>query len=148
MAAKVLEEVGLSDFTDSRPYELSGGMKQRAAIARALVNKPRMLLMDEPFAAIDPVVRVKLQEELLALQARLHKTIILVTHDINEAIRLGDRIACGLRISHRGIVRRAAGQHGDAEDGCKETGCGTPRETGHRVAFLNSATVSTWWVVG
>lgn len=54
----------------------------------------------------------------------------------------------GLRISHRGIVRRAAGQHGDTEDGCKETGCGTPRETGHRVAFLNSATVSTWWVVG
>ena len=71
-----------------------------------------------------------------------HVETVAVLHAV------GDRIACGLRISHRGIVRRAAGQHGDAEDGCKETGCGTPRETGHRVAFLNSTTVSTWWVVG
>ena len=75
------------------PHQLSGGQQSRVSIARALAADPPILLMDEPFAAIDPVVRVKLQEELLALQARLHKTIILVTHDINEAIRLGDRIA-------------------------------------------------------
>ncbi len=75
------------------PHQLSGGQQSRVSIARALAADPPILLMDEPFAAIDPVVRVKLQEELLALQARLRKTIILVTHDINEAIRLGDRIA-------------------------------------------------------
>lgn len=75
------------------PHQLSGGQQSRVSIARALAADPPILLMDEPFAAIDPVVRDKLQGELLALQARLHKTIILVTHDINEAIRLGDRIA-------------------------------------------------------
>lgn len=75
------------------PHQLSGGQQSRVSIARALASDPPVLLMDEPFAAIDPVVRDKLQEELLSLQARLHKTIILVTHDINEAIRLGDRIA-------------------------------------------------------
>jgi len=75
------------------PYQLSGGQQSRVSIARALASDPPILLMDEPFAAIDPVVRDKLQEELLYLQARLHKTIIMVTHDINEAIRLGDRIA-------------------------------------------------------
>src|SRR5471030_152724 len=75
------------------PHQLSGGQQSRVSIARALAADPPVLLMDEPFAAIDPVVREKLQSELLQLQARLHKTIILVTHDINEAIRLGDRIA-------------------------------------------------------
>jgi osmoprotectant transport system ATP-binding protein len=75
------------------PHQLSGGQQSRVSIARALAADPPILLMDEPFAAIDPVVRDRLQGELLALQARLHKTIILVTHDINEAIRLGDRIA-------------------------------------------------------
>jgi len=75
------------------PHQLSGGQQSRVSIARALAADPPVLLMDEPFAAIDPVVRDKLQGEMLQLQARLHKTIILVTHDINEAIRLGDRIA-------------------------------------------------------
>jgi len=75
------------------PHQLSGGQQSRVSIARALAADPPVLLMDEPFAAIDPVVRDKLQGELLELQGRLHKTIILVTHDINEAIRLGDRIA-------------------------------------------------------
>jgi len=75
------------------PHQLSGGQQSRVSIARALAADPPILLMDEPFAAIDPVVRDRLQGELLALQGRLHKTIILVTHDINEAIRLGDRIA-------------------------------------------------------
>lgn len=75
------------------PHQLSGGQQGRVAIARALAADPPILLMDEPFAAIDPVVRQRLQDELLLLQQRLHKTIVLVTHDINEAIRLGDKIA-------------------------------------------------------
>ena len=75
------------------PHQLSGGQQGRVAIARALAADPPILLMDEPFAAIDPVVRERLQDELLLLQQRLRKTIVLVTHDINEAIRLGDRIA-------------------------------------------------------
>ena len=75
------------------PHQLSGGQQGRVAIARALAADPPILLMDEPFAAIDPLVRERLQDELLLLQQRLHKTIVLVTHDINEAIRLGDRIA-------------------------------------------------------
>ncbi|WP_300000415.1 ABC transporter ATP-binding protein [uncultured Cedecea sp.] len=75
------------------PHQLSGGQQSRVSIARALAADPPILLMDEPFAAIDPVVRDKLQGDMLELQSRLHKTIILVTHDINEAIRLGDRIA-------------------------------------------------------
>jgi len=75
------------------PHQLSGGQQSRVSIARALAADPPILLMDEPFAAIDPVVRDKLQGEILELQGRLHKTIILVTHDINEAIRLGDRMA-------------------------------------------------------
>ena len=75
------------------PHELSGGQQGRVAIARALAADPPILLMDEPFAAIDPIVRDKLQGELLQIQQRLKKTIVLVTHDINEAIRLGDRIA-------------------------------------------------------
>ncbi len=75
------------------PHQLSGGQQGRVAIARALAADPPILLMDEPFAAIDPVVRQRLQDELLLIQQRLHKTIVLVTHDINEAIRLGDKIA-------------------------------------------------------
>ena len=75
------------------PHQLSGGQQGRVAIARALAADPPIRLMDEPFAAIDPVVRERLQDELLLIQQRLHKTIVLVTHDINEAIRLGDKIA-------------------------------------------------------
>jgi len=75
------------------PSELSGGQRQRVGVARALAADPPVLLMDEPFGAVDPIVRARLQDELLALQSRLHKTIVLVTHDIDEAIKLGDRIA-------------------------------------------------------
>lgn len=95
--ARINELVGLMslDLTllNRYPHQLSGGQQGRVAIARALAADPPVLLMDEPFAAIDPVVREKLQDELLQLQQRLHKTIVLVTHDINEAIRLGDKIA-------------------------------------------------------
>jgi len=78
---------------DRYPNELSGGQQQRVGVARALAADPPVILMDEPFGAVDPIVRARLQGELLRMQSRLHKTIVLVTHDIDEAIRLGDRVA-------------------------------------------------------
>ena len=81
------------NMLDRYPAELSGGQRQRVGVARALAADPPVLLMDEPFGAVDPIVRAHLQDELLALQQRLHKTIALVTHDIDEAIKLGDRVA-------------------------------------------------------
>ena len=91
---ELMELVGLDAELASRfPAELSGGQQQRVGVARALAADPPVLLMDEPFGAVDPIVRMRLQEELLNLQRRLHKTIVFVTHDIDEAIRLGDRVA-------------------------------------------------------
>jgi osmoprotectant transport system ATP-binding protein len=85
--------VGLDPVLDSRyPSELSGGQQQRVGVARALAADPPILLMDEPFGAVDPIVRTRLGDELLGLQERLRKTIVFVTHDIDEAIKLGDRI--------------------------------------------------------
>ncbi len=81
------------DMLDRYPAELSGGQRQRVGVARALAADPPVLLMDEPFGAVDPIVRAHLQDELLDLQRRLRKTIALVTHDIDEAIKLGDRVA-------------------------------------------------------
>ena len=78
---------------DRYPAELSGGQRQRAGVARALAADPPVLLMDEPFGAVDPIIRARLQEELLELQQQLRKTIVLVTHDIDEAIKVGDRVA-------------------------------------------------------
>jgi osmoprotectant transport system ATP-binding protein len=86
--------VGLdADMLDRYPDELSGGQQQRVGVARALAADPPVLLMDEPFGAVDPIVRARLQDELLTLQSELHKTIVLVTHDIDEALKLADRIA-------------------------------------------------------
>jgi osmoprotectant transport system ATP-binding protein len=82
-----------AEFLERYPEELSGGQRQRVGVARALAADPPVLLMDEPFGAVDPIVRGRLQHELMDLQNRLHKTIVLVTHDIDEAILLGDRIA-------------------------------------------------------
>ncbi|WP_327335384.1 ABC transporter ATP-binding protein [Streptomyces sp. NBC_01324] len=93
-AAELLETVGLSaDAAKRYPHQLSGGQQQRVGVARALAADPPVLLMDEPFGAVDPVVRTQLQDELLRLQRELNKTIVFVTHDIDEAVRLGDRIA-------------------------------------------------------
>ncbi|WP_328317841.1 ABC transporter ATP-binding protein [Streptomyces sp. NBC_00388] len=93
-AAELLETVGLNADTGKRyPHQLSGGQQQRVGVARALAADPPVLLMDEPFGAVDPVVRTQLQDELLRLQKDLNKTIVFVTHDIDEAVRLGDRIA-------------------------------------------------------
>ena len=93
-AYAVMERVGLDPKLGSRyPAQLSGGQQQRVGVARALAADPPILLMDEPFSAVDPVVRDELQEEILRLQSELRKTIVFVTHDIDEAIRLGDAVA-------------------------------------------------------
>ncbi|MET8144955.1 ABC transporter ATP-binding protein [Sphaerisporangium sp. NPDC005288] len=93
-AMELLERVGLDTKLAGRyPFQLSGGQQQRVGVARALAADPPVLLMDEPFSAVDPVVRTSLQDELLRLQAELHKTIVFVTHDIDEAIKLGDTVA-------------------------------------------------------
>ena len=88
-----LELVGLSQWADRYVSELSGGMQQRVGLARAFATDADILLMDEPFSALDPLIRAKLQDELLALQARVKKTIVFVSHDLDEALRLGDRIS-------------------------------------------------------
>jgi glycine betaine/proline transport system ATP-binding protein len=88
-----LEMVGLSQWADKFVYELSGGMQQRVGLARAFATDADILLMDEPFSALDPLIREKLQDELLELQRRIQKTIIFVSHDLDEALKLGNRIA-------------------------------------------------------
>ncbi|WP_214323453.1 ABC transporter ATP-binding protein [Nonomuraea sediminis] len=93
-AMELLERVGLDPAMANRyPFQLSGGQQQRVGVARALAADPPVLLMDEPFSAVDPIVRTSLQDELLRLQSELNKTIVFVTHDIDEAIKLGDRVA-------------------------------------------------------
>ncbi|MBS3847256.1 MULTISPECIES: choline ABC transporter ATP-binding protein [Devosia] len=103
-----LELVGLSDWADSKVSELSGGMQQRVGLARAFATDAPILLMDEPFSALDPLIRTRLQDELLELQAKLKRTIIFVSHDLDEAFKLGNRIAI--------------------MDGGRIIQCGTPQE--------------------
>lgn len=88
-----LAMVGLAGWEHSYPDELSGGMKQRVGLARALTNNPDILLMDEAFSALDPLIREEMQDELLNLQQKMNKTIVFITHDLNEALKIGDRIA-------------------------------------------------------
>lgn len=92
-AEQALENSGLLTFKDQYPDQLSGGMQQRVGLARALANDPEILLMDEAFSALDPLIRREMQDELLDLQSNVQKTIIFITHDLNEALRIGDRIA-------------------------------------------------------
>ena len=94
-AHELMELVGLdpATYAGRYPHQLSGGQRQRVGVARALAADPPVLLMDEPFGAVDPVVRVRLQDEFLRLQRELGKTVVLVTHDIDEAVRMGDRVA-------------------------------------------------------
>jgi osmoprotectant transport system ATP-binding protein len=100
-AMELLERVGLDlSFAKRYPAQLSGGQQQRVGVARALAADPPVMLMDEPFSAVDPVVRAQLQDEFLRLQAELSKTIVFVTHDIDEAIKLGDQVAV-LRVGGR-----------------------------------------------
>jgi len=103
-----LQLVGLDEWADRHCSELSGGMQQRVGLARALATNAEILLMDEPFSALDPLIRRKLQDELLALQAQLRKTIIFVSHDLDEALKIGDRISIleGGRIVQTGTPRQ------------------------------------------
>lgn len=92
-AAELVELVGLSGRERHFPHELSGGQQQRVGIARSLITRPAIWFLDEPFSALDPLIRQEMQEELLRLQANLHKTVVFITHDFDEAIRIADRIA-------------------------------------------------------
>lgn len=101
LAAEYMQRVGLDPaLADRYPGQLSGGQQQRVGVARALAPEPNILLMDEPFGAVDPIVRRELQSELLRLQAELGKTILFITHDVDEAFRLGDHV----------VILRAGGQ--------------------------------------
>ncbi len=92
-ALQAITLVGLTGYENAMPDELSGGMQQRVGLARALATDPDILLMDEAFSALDPLIRKEMQGELIDLQAKMHKTIVFITHDLDEALRLGDRIA-------------------------------------------------------
>ena len=93
LAAKAIETVGLTGWEDYYPREMSGGMQQRVGLARALAVNPEVLLMDEPFSGLDPLIRREMQDELIALQRELQQTIVFITHDLNEALKIGNRIA-------------------------------------------------------
>lgn len=92
-AMEAIESVGLKGWEDKKPHQLSGGMKQRVGLARALVTNPDILLMDEPYSALDPLIRREMQNELLSLEDNMNRTIVFITHDMNEAFKMGDRIA-------------------------------------------------------
>lgn len=117
-AEELLDLVGLDPATYGRryPHQLSGGQRQRVGVARALAADPPVLLMDEPFGAVDPVVRSRLQEEFLRLQRDLGKTVVMVTHDIDEAIRMGDRVAIfepGGRLAQQGTPAQVLARPAD-----------------------------------
>ena len=113
-ALHYLDKVGLASFADAYPHTLSGGMKQRVAIARALAMQPRVLLMDEPFAALDALTRRKMQEELLCLWEEVRFTLLFVTHSIEEALIVGSRIL--LLSPHPGRVRAELNSHQYTQD--------------------------------
>jgi len=102
-----LSRVGLDGFEDNYPNQLSGGMQQRVGLARALTNDADILLMDEAFSALDPLIRMDMQTILLELQEELHKTIVFITHDLDEALRLGDRIAI---LRDGAVIQQGTGQ--------------------------------------
>jgi NitT/TauT family transport system ATP-binding protein len=118
-ARHFIAKVSLTPFADSYPHTLSGGMKQRVAIARALAMEPRILLMDEPFAALDSLTRTRMQEELLQLWEETKSTILFVTHSIPEAIRVGNRIL--LLTAHPGQVRAEIPSSGSDAGGALST---------------------------
>jgi len=115
---ELLETMGLdvATFADRYPYQLSGGQRQRVGVARALAADPDVLLMDEPFGAVDPIVRTRLQDQFLEIQDTLAKTVVFVTHDIEEAVRLGDRVAVfepGGRLAQFDTPARVLGEPAD-----------------------------------
>ena len=111
-ASEVLEIVELGAWGNKFAHELSGGMQQRVGLARAISANPDVLLMDEPFSALDPLIRRQLQDEFIKLSRQLQKTTVFITHDLDEAVRIGDRIA----IMKDGVVD----QIGTAEENCDE----------------------------
>src|SRR3546814_12553729 len=111
-AQKTLAMVNLTGWEDKLPGQLSGGMKQRVGLARALAAETDILLMDEAFSALDPLIRREMQDQLVELQSTLGKTIVFITHDLNEAMRLGDRIAVirdGRLGARKGVVEGKRG---------------------------------------
>jgi osmoprotectant transport system ATP-binding protein len=117
-ASELLDMVGLDPATygDRYPHQLSGGQRQRVGVARALAADPPVLLMDEPFGAVDPVVRVRLQDEFLRVQRELGKSVVFVTHDIDEAVKMGDRVAVfavGGRLAQFGTPAELLGHPAD-----------------------------------
>lgn len=134
-ALKTLEKVGLGRFANAYPHTLSGGMKQRVAIARALAMRPRVLLMDEPFAALDALTRRKMQEELLALWQQEGFTLLFVTHSIEEAQVIGNRVL--LLSPHPGRVRAELGCAGDSLHSLGSEATKARTQTIHRLLFEN-----------
>ncbi|ROR50465.1 ABC transporter ATP-binding protein [Diaphorobacter sp. C33] len=130
-AALYLDKVGLARFADVHPHQLSGGMKQRVAIARALAMQPQVLLMDEPFAALDALTRRRMQEELLALWDELRFTLVFVTHSIEEALVVGSRIA--ILSPHPGRLRAEINCH---QYGLHSAGSADFQATAQRVHAL------------
>jgi NitT/TauT family transport system ATP-binding protein/taurine transport system ATP-binding protein len=119
-ADAMLDLVGLTGFGARRPYELSGGMQQRAQIARVLVNDPRIILMDEPYGALDPMTRERLQVELLGLWRREQKTIVFITHSVEEAVFLSTRVLVMSSRPGRVIMDRRIELPGDSEDSVRD----------------------------
>jgi osmoprotectant transport system ATP-binding protein len=113
-SSELLELVGLppAEFLDQRPSQLSGGQKQRVGVARALANDPPILLMDEPFGALDPITRRRIQEEFRRLERELGKTVVFVTHDVVEAMRLADRVV----VMDGGKIRQIGTPHAVLEE--------------------------------
>ena len=132
-AMHYLDKVGLAPFADVFPHQLSGGMKQRVAIARALATRPRVLLMDEPFAALDALTRRKMQEELLALWDDVRFTLLFVTHSIEEALVVGNRIA--LLSPHPGRMRAEVNSHAFTHDSLGGVAFQAAAQRIHRLLF-------------
>jgi NitT/TauT family transport system ATP-binding protein len=134
VALAYIEKVRLSEFADSYPHMLSGGMKQRVAIARGMAMQPDILLMDEPFAALDALTRRRMQDELLELWGETGFTVLFVTHSINEAIRIGNRI---LLLSPRpGRVKAEVGQMN--KEALDEKGSGRLEKEIHELLFAEA----------
>ena len=136
-----LARVGLEKFADAHPHQLSGGMKQRVAIARALAMQPAVLLMDEPFAALDALTRRKMQQELLALWEDARFTLLFVTHSIEEALVVGNRIA--LLSAHPGRVRAEINSHAFRLDSIGSAEFQASAQRVHRLLFETEDTSIT-----